>query len=494
MRVPPRTLGALTVAAVAGTALVPTAAQAGPAHLTARTGMRCSEGSLAGHSAGQLQLLLENRSATPTTFTVTGPGGDARHTRRVPAGGSAQLHWTRPSGSAYDLTVTAPGGFRDAERGTVGCGLGDGTPQLNTTRLFGTDTTFKGLLGAGGHRGAGGSGSAAGGKAKSVRIPSMAVTNDGTILAATDARVNGGSDLPANIQVGLRRSTDNGATWDAPRIVAHADRTDTGTGDSSLLVDRETGRVFLFYNFARPGTKFSHDGPGGGQHVMYRSSDDDGATWSEPVDLHQRIRKPGWKNQFASSGHGIQTSGGRLLQPLVHRDARGTHAANLLSDDHGRTWRVGSEAGSDVNESKAVQRGTGKIAQNMRHNAGGARYYATSPDGAAPFGAMTRSRLLPDPASNADEISYLRPGPGAPGLTKTALFSNTATPHGRKELTVRLSEDDGASWPGRAVIKSGQAGYSTLAVLRDGTVAALYEVGDTGGIHFARFTRAWLTG
>ncbi|WP_159788978.1 exo-alpha-sialidase [Streptomyces sp. NHF165] len=477
-----RALAVCTVLAAAATALAPAAVAAdggagaaAASQLAARTAVHCSD--------GRLQLILENRSDSARTFTVTGPDGDHRYTREVPAGGSGQLEWTRPAGAHYTLETTAPGGFRRTESGTVDCGLAQGTPQLNTTRLFGTDTVFRGLLGADGKE--------YDGTARSVRIPAMAVTNDGTILAAADARVDGSSDLPANIQVGLRRSTDNGATWSEPRIVAHAGSTDSGTGDSSLLVDRETGRVFLFYNHGRPGTGFFEENPAdGGQRLMYMTSDDDGATWSEPVDVTPQVRQPDWKNQFASSGHGIQTDTGRLLQPVVHRDTKGTtRTGNLVSDDHGKTWRAGAAAGTDVNESKAVQRSTGEIVQNMRHNSGGARYYATSPDGEGPFTAMTRAAALPDPGNNGDEISFLEPAAGTPGRTRTALFSNTATTSGRNELTLRLSEDDGASWPRQAVVKSGPAGYSTLAVLRDGTIGDLYEVGDTGGIHFARLSR-----
>ncbi|MEU5836824.1 exo-alpha-sialidase [Streptomyces diacarni] len=478
MRTSARALAALTVLAAAGTALtVPATATAAPAGLNARAAMNCS--------TGQLQLILENQSGSEQTFTVEGPDGGASYTRTVAADSSTQLEWKRADGTAYHLVTTAPGGFQRTQRGTVGCGLESGTPQLNTTKLFGTDTTFHGLLGDDGKE--------YDGTAESVRIPALATTNDGTILAATDARVEGSGDLPGNIQVGLRRSTDNGASWDDARIIAHADKTDTGTGDASFLVDRESGRVFLFYNFARPGTNFFQDGPDGGQHLTYLSSDDNGKTWSDPVDVHAQIRQPGWKNQFASSGHGIQTSEGRLIQPVVYRDEAGTHTGNILSDDHGKTWRFGATAGSDVNESKAIQRGSGALVQNMRHNSEKARYYASSPDGESAFGAMTRADELPDPGNNGDEISYLRPQAGTPGLTRTALFSNTATTSARDELTVRLSEDDGASWNNRAVIKSGEAGYSTMAVLGDGTVGNLYEVGNDGGVYFSRLSLDYLT-
>ncbi|NGO69900.1 sialidase family protein [Streptomyces boncukensis] len=472
-------LAALLVAAGGGMAGggMAGAARAAERPYAARVGVDCTQ--------GRLVLTLENRSARAASFTVTGPERGQRAAPEVAAGRAAAVRWSLPPGTPYALRVSGPGGFRAAERGRAACGLRAGTPGMNTTRLFTTRTVFRGMLAD--------DGAERPGTAASVRIPALAATNSGTLLAAVDARVDGPSDLPADIQVGLRRSTDGGATWSPPEIVAHAESTRDGTGDSSLLVDRATGRVFLFYNYGPPGTNFFAGNTKSGR-VLYRTSDDDGRTWSPPVDVTPGVKDPSWAKLFAASGHGIQTSTGRLVQPLVYRDERrATHAANLISDDHGKTWRTGAAAGTGVNESKPVQRGaTGALAQNMRHNEGGARHYATSPDGARPFGPMTRSALLVDPGNNADEISHLRPGPGLPGLTRDVLFSNTASAERRHELTVRYSRDDGASWPYRAVLKPGLAGYSALAVLRDGTVGCLYEVGATGGIHFSRFRVGWL--
>ncbi|MEV5709583.1 sialidase family protein [Actinoallomurus sp. NPDC052274] len=193
---------------------------------------------------------------------------------------------------------------------------------------------------------------------------------------------------------------------------------------------------------------------------------------------------------FASSGHGIQLATGRLVQPIVYHDAAGDHASNIYSDDHGATWHNGTTAGTGVNESKVIQRSTGRVAQNMRSNAGGNRWYATAADVTASYGTAWNSGLI-DPGCNGDEISYLPAASGAPALTNVALHSNNAAT-GRTDLTVRLSRDDGSSWPQEALLKPGAAGYSTMAVLPDGSVADLYEIGDTGGIVFTRFTVPWL--
>ena len=447
----------------------------------------------------RLQLILENRTTEEKTFTVTWPGrAGSPWTRTVAAGGNTLLYWTVPAGTPYTLRVTADG-FDTTRTGTARCGLDDDAPQLNSTTLLRTDTVIKGLNGPDGHYD---------GTARSVRIPGMAVTNNGTIIAVADARVDGPYDLGGgtnNIQIVMMRSTDNGLTWEPPRVIRHADTTSEGVGDPSVLVDRMTGEVYVFYTYSpRPGISFWSGASGSNSgddpnslHIQYIKSTDHGATWSDPVELNPSVKDPSWQQLFASSGHGIQTSSGRLVQPIVYRDAAGvSHAADIYSDDHGVTWRRGAPAGDDVNESKAVERSNGAIVQNMRHNSIRSRFLATSTDGGRTFGPAAASPVLTDPLCNADELSYLTPDQrganGAPIRTSTVLYSGNAHPTARNDLTVRLSTDDGATWPARALIKPGGAGYSTTAVLADGRIGVLYEIGDTGGIVFARFTPAWL--
>ncbi|MFG1761461.1 exo-alpha-sialidase [Micromonospora echinofusca] len=459
--------------------------------MSALTGFDCT--------AGRLQLILENRTTTARDFTVTWPGRTGSPwTRTVAAGGNFLHYWTVGSGTPYTLRVTAPG-FDTTLRGTTACDMAAGNPQLTTTTLLTPQTVIRNLNGAGGRYD---------GTVASVRIPGMAVTNNGTVIAVADARVDGSYDLGGgtnNIQIAMIRSTDGGRTFEQPRVIHAPATTGEGAGDPSLLVDRATGTVYCFFTYSpRPGISFWSGSSGlntaddpNSMHLRYITSRDDGATWSAPVELNPAIKDPAWRQVFFSSGHGIQTSTGRLVQPIAYRDAAGTsHAGNIYSDDHGVTWRRGGSAGGNINESKAIERGTGAVVQNMRHNSTRSRFYATSTDGGATFGPATASAALTDPLCNADELSYLRPSDvganGAPVRTRTALFSNNAHPTVRNDLTVRLSTDDGASWPARALIKPGGAGYSTMAVLADGKVGNLYEIGNTGGIHFARFTLDWV--
>jgi sialidase-1 len=448
-------------------------------------------------TAGRLQLVLENRTTTARTFTVTWPGRTSSPwTTTVAAGGNYLHYWTVGAGTAYTLRTTAPG-FDTTSTGTTGCGLGAAEPQMAATTLMSTATVIKGLNGAGGTYD---------GTVASVRIPALAVTNNGTVLAVADARVDSAGDLGGgtnNIQLAMTRSTDRGVTWQPPYIVHHAATTSEGTGDASFLVDRSTGAVYLFFNRSpRPGIGFYSAGTGsnaandtGSLHVQYLKSTDNGATWSAPVELNPSVKDATWTQLFASSGHGIQTSTGRLIQPIVYREASGViHSGNIYSDDHGATWRHGGPAGSDTNESKAIETSTGAVAQDMRHNSNHFRYLATSTDQATTFGAAAATTLT-DPLCNADRLSYLRPADvgsaGAPQRTAQVLFSNNGSTNARTNLTVRLSTNDGATWPARALIASGAAGYSTTAVLANGVIADLYETGNTS-IVISRFSAAWL--
>ncbi|MEO8564121.1 MAG: exo-alpha-sialidase, partial [bacterium] len=339
------------------------------------------------------------------------------------------------------------------------------------------------------------------------RIPALAVANDGTLIAAFDARNDSKGDLPGNIDVMVRRSRDLGRSWSAARRVVDFDA-GRGGGDASLLVDRTTGRVFLFYVYAPAGmgifkSNTDRDSASTGTvHPQVIWSDDHGASWKGPRDLTAQLKPSGATGMFATSGHGIQLSArsaapGRLLQPYAWLDGeRRMHAANAYSDDHGATWRLGASIGTGLDENKVVELSDGRVMQNIRSYAKEVshRLVAISHDGGVHFDSAMVDRQLPDPRNNADIV---RVAPDAAPATREAqmlLFSNTADEAHRRNLTVRLSCDSGRSWPVSKVVEPGLAMYSVMARLRDGTFGLLYENGEDEGLTFARFDLAWLGG
>ncbi|MCC6537942.1 MAG: exo-alpha-sialidase [Bryobacterales bacterium] len=317
------------------------------------------------------------------------------------------------------------------------------------------------------------------------RIPALVETKKGTLIAVADARYDNPRDLPGRIALVMRRSFDRGRTWSAAQTIRQVK--EGGAGDASLLLDRDTGRVWCFFAYGPPGIGWPTAKPGertGANtlqlHAMW--SGDEGATWTDPVDLTPQIKDPAWQAMFATSGTAIQTSTGRFLVPLVVRGADGVVASrNAYSDDHGKTWRVGAAIGKGTDESHNVELAGGLIMQNMRN--GPRRAVATSRDGGVTFGEVTHDEELVDPSCNAGIVRYRRKG------HDLLVFTNAASAR-RENLTVKTSADGGQTWRTRRTLQAGPAAYSTVIVLRDGTLGVLYERGETSAaerITFARF-------
>ena len=336
------------------------------------------------------------------------------------------------------------------------------------------------------------------------RIPAMTVARDGTLVVAFDARNQSAGDLPGDIDILVRRSSDLGRTWSAAqRVVDFAGG--IGGGDASLLTDRDTGRIFLFYAYAPPGVgmfKSNSDRDPASvrtQHPHMIWSDDEGRTWDGPRNLIADIKPEGARGMFATSGHGIQLSAyspapGRLLQPYAWLDGNGAmHAGNAYSDDHGKTWRMGPSIGRGLDENKAVELADGRVMQNIRaFRDRTSRLVATSRDGGITFDGAVPDATLVDPRNNADIIRVHPDAAPAAHDARMLLFSNTANAGRRVDLTVRLSCDSGQTWPVARVLHPGPAMYSTMVRLPDGTFGIFYENGNGEGMTFARFNLAWL--
>lgn len=312
------------------------------------------------------------------------------------------------------------------------------------------------------------------------RIPALIETRKSTLLAVCDARHESASDMPARISLVMRRSHDRGRRWSP--MVTIRQVPDGGVGDASLLLDRQKGRVWCFHSYGPPGIGWGTAKPGARTgpttfqfHAIY--SDDDGTTWSEPRDLTPQVKDPEWQAMFATSGTHIQTSKGRMLVPMVVRDAQGVVSSrNAYSDDHGETWKIGAAIGAGTDESKCVELPHGVIMQNMRSNE--TRAVALSHDGGVTFGEVTHDAALIDPVCNA-------------GITRAGnrlIFTNAASTH-RDNLTVKVSWDWGKTWTVKRVLHAGPAAYSTVIGMPDGSIGVLYECGKTSAYEKIVFER-----
>ncbi|MFE6761579.1 exo-alpha-sialidase [Streptomyces sp. NPDC057689] len=329
------------------------------------------------------------------------------------------------------------------------------------------------------------------------RIPALTTTDKGTVLAAYDARPTLG-DLPSNIGIVLRRSTDGGTTWQAQQVV-RKDAAPKGYGDPSLLVDRTTGRIFLFYaagenqGFFGSATGNDESDPDVLQ-ADYSYSDDDGLTWTHRR-ITKQIKNPAWGGMFAASGEGIQLRNGahkgRLIQQYAIRNNGANYAVSAYSDDHGETWHMGTPVGPGGDENKTVELNDGTVMLNNR--SAPYRTVAYSTDGGVTYTPFVQDTQLPDPANNGSIMRYAPDAPASDPQSSWLLFSNTEATS-RKNLTVKMSCDNGKTWPIRKVVDAGAAAYSTLTRLPSGRLGLLYERGNYEHITYSSFDLQWLGG
>lgn len=360
------------------------------------------------------------------------------------------------------------------------------------------------------------------------RIPGIVTTKRGTVLAYCEARKSDKGDW-GTIDILLRRSTNNGASWQ-PRVkiadvpgpkaknaVALAQKLATEgevTYNNPVAIADAYGTVhFLFcLEYAR---------------CFYLRTDDDGLTFSKPMEITESFDqfRPeyDWKVLATGPGHGIQLKAGRLVVPVWLSLGTGGHAHRpsvtsvIYSDDLGRTWSRGEIAGPNEgdwnipNETCAVELVDGRVLLNMRSESkANRRLLTTSRDGATgwskpqfheqllePICMASIVRLSEMPVSDKNRLLFSNPhnldradGKAAPGKGRD-----------RKNVSVKLSYDESATWSVSKTIEPGFSGYSDLAVAKDGTILLFYERGSTDGANIyktglltvARFNLEWLT-
>lgn len=325
------------------------------------------------------------------------------------------------------------------------------------------------------------------------RIPALAQTPKGVLLAVYDARWNGFPDLPADIDVMCNRSLDGGKTWEKMRPVMDfkgEDPAKEGVGDPSILVDPQTGRVWVAAVWGHGGLGCWTSQPGlklgTSPRFVVCYSDDDGLTWSEPRDITNEAA-PGkdWRHFYQGPGNGITLRDGKLVFPAQYADAEGVWYSTLIwSGDKGETWRVGTGAHKMTCESQLVELNDGSIMMNMRHFTDKFRAVATTKDlGETWTEHPTSGKTLIEPVCQA---SFIRVKSTADGDDVNLLaFMNPKSQKGRVDMTLRLSDDEGATWSRELTLyRPSCAGYSALAKLDDETLGVFYET--TGGLLFQR--------
>ena len=326
------------------------------------------------------------------------------------------------------------------------------------------------------------------------RIPAMVVTNKGTLLAVYDMRYKSRRDLQGHMDIGLSRSTDGGETWARPVPIMDMKKfgglpeDQNGCSDPNILVDRKTGEILVsaVWTHGKPGT---HQWVGKGSepgHSIHKSSQfmmvrskDDGLTWSEPENWTKRLKDPKWCLFAPAPGNGINLMDGTLVMPTQGRDATGLPFSNFMwSKDHGKSWTLSSPARDNTTECSVAELKDGSLMLNIRDNrnrkdkskTNGRAVSVTNDMGKTWKVHSSDHGALPEPVCMASLISHdLKDG------RRVLFFSIPNSKYKREKMTVRMSLDQGKTWPKSILLDQKGGAYSSLAMVDDRTLGILYE-------------------
>ncbi|HXF60668.1 MAG TPA: sialidase family protein [Caldilineaceae bacterium] len=343
------------------------------------------------------------------------------------------------------------------------------------------------------------------------RIPSLVVSAQGTVLAFCNRRIGSAADHGCDHHLVLRRSLDDGKTWEPVQVLF--DRPGWRAGIGNAIVDYQHGTIMLIYGREQTvegitekelveRTRVPPAHPDAGLFIL--RSTDEGATWQESrLDLSPNAW--GLRGSTHGSGPGIQLRyspyAGRLVMPArawaqpIFDLRRFTHNCVIYSDDGGLTWQTGGLVQAGTGEGCLVETVGGALYLNSRtYHRTGWRMTAQSTDGGQTFTQFGWDQTLSDPQPSGCNASIIRYGDALTDQRPCVLFANPASTK-REGMTLRASYDECQSWPVRRVIHTGPAAYSSLGVTPQGTILCFYERGDQNPYEkmtVARFNLAWV--
>jgi sialidase-1 len=359
------------------------------------------------------------------------------------------------------------------------------------------------------------------------RIPGIVVTSKGTVLAYCEARKSGKTDW-GHIDVVMRRSTDGGRTFAPMKKLVELDGKfernpaaaaqnlgkdgEITVNNPVAIADSRPGIVHFLYCVEY-------------NRLFYMRSTDDGESFSKPIEITAAVAKLkptyDWQCMAVGPGHGLRLQNGRLIVAIWLSTGKGGHAhrpsvvSTIYSDDDGQTWKLGDIIANEtkplVNPSESVllEMLDGRVLINIRSESPEhLRAVASSPNGHTRWTEPEFHPQLLEPICMANLVHWTSTNEAD---KNRVVFAN---PHNldragakpgqgrdRKNLSLKLSYDEGTTWPVNKTLEAGPSAYSDLAVAGDCSLLCFYErtltdeatKQKTSYLTLARVTLPWLT-
>ena len=242
-------------------------------------------------------------------------------------------------------------------------------------------------------------------------------------------------------------------------------------------------------------------------------SDDNGETWSNPVNISGMVKEDWMKFCGTGPGFGIEIQNGehagRLVFPIYYTNNGGFQSsACIYSDDGGVTWQRGMSPNDargegmgdsqnpnfsqQLTESQIIELNSGNLLQFMR-NTGGSGLVAVSrsTDGGATWSAPVNTQAT----EVYCQLSVLHYGTTEDGKDRVILSNPGGS--GRNNGTLRIGvvteTDDSFSieWTESKMFSPGNYAYSCLTDMGDDMIGLLYEKSNT--IKFTSFNLDFIT-
>lgn len=327
---------------------------------------------------------------------------------------------------------------------------------------------------------------------KGYRIPGLTTTNEGTLIAVYDNRYSGNTDLPADIDVGMSRSTDGGQTWSAMKTIMNMGAGSTnGVGDPTVFTDTVSGRIWASAIWASNSKAYNTSAPGLDPSVtaqlVMTYSDDDGLTWFTPYSITSQVKNPAWRLLFNGPGSGITMKNGTLVMPVQYRinDSGGTVFSSIIhSTDRGTTWKINNGSMPRTNEAQVVELSDSTLMLNCRSEGGGGLRRVATTKNLGKSWSVIQHRAGSSPSNNPSMLedptcqgSILRCD--HPTYGTIFFHSNPSMTSGpRRDMTIKISRDNCRTWPFNLRTRYDLRncfGYSSISIYNNEYLCILYE-------------------